>query len=167
MNAMRLAVAFAAGAAAMYFFDPVTGRRRRALVRDRGVSAGHGLQDFVKGKAKHTADRLHGAIAEARARRRDAPVSDDLLEARIRSEIGHLVQRASAVTVAVQDGDVVLGGRARASEINELVEHVAGMRGVGWVENQLGAAGRTGQQEAGVNGAALRGDADGQAITAR
>lgn len=150
MNAMRVAVAFAAGAAAMYFFDPISGRRRRALVRDQGVSARHDLQNFVKAKSRHTADRLRGAIAEARARRRDAPVSDELLEARIRAGLGHLVQRASAVTVAVQDGDVVLSGRARPDEINGLVEHVAAMRGVGWVENRL-ATGRPDRQEAGMD----------------
>lgn len=152
MNAMRLAVAFAAGAAAMYLLDPVAGRRRRALVRDQGISAGHGLQNYVKAKARHTNDRLHGAIAKARARRRNAPVSDEVLEARIRSDLGHLVRRASAVTVVVQDGDVVLRGHARADEINRLVEHVAAMQGVGWVENQIGANGRPDEQSIGANG---------------
>ena len=36
MNALlKVAAVFAAGAAAMYYLDPATGRRRRALARDR------------------------------------------------------------------------------------------------------------------------------------
>ncbi len=138
MNVMRLAVAFAAGAAAMYLFDPITGRRRRALLRDQGVAAGHDLEDLVEAKTKRTVDHMRGAAAEARARRRNEPISDERLEARIRSELGRLVQRPSAVEVAVQDGDVVLSGQVRSGELEEVVEHVSAMQGVAHVENQLG-----------------------------
>ena len=47
----RIAAAFAAGAAAMYFMDPLVGRRRRALMRDQGVAAGHNVEDFVRAKS--------------------------------------------------------------------------------------------------------------------
>lgn len=49
---VRMLGALGIGALAMYFFDPVTGRRRRALLRER------------LGNAR--SNRVHGLAAEAR-----------------------------------------------------------------------------------------------------
>jgi len=51
------------------FLYPVTGRRRGALVRDRGVAARHDVEDFARAKSTHLSNRLHGAAAEAHAAR--------------------------------------------------------------------------------------------------
>lgn len=40
-------IGFAAGAAGMFILDPRTGRRRRALVRDKVVRIGHAVDDAV------------------------------------------------------------------------------------------------------------------------
>lgn len=66
---LRVASAFAAGATAMYFLDPVAGPRRRALVRDKGVAARHDVEDFARAKSTHLSNRLHGMAAEAHAER--------------------------------------------------------------------------------------------------
>ena len=138
MNAVvRLAVAFAAGAAAMYYFDPVTGRRRRAMTRDQGVAAGHEVEDFARAKSKRAADRVHGVKATARARLSDEPVDDLQLHERIRSKLGRLVDDASAITVQVSDGHVVLSGTASEEEIDAVADAVSSMRGVESVDNQL------------------------------
>lgn len=42
------------GALAMYYFDPVSGKRRRALLRDKLT-------------AKHARNRAYGVVAEARS----------------------------------------------------------------------------------------------------
>lgn len=42
------------GALAMYYFDPVSGKRRRALLRDKST-------------VKHARNRAHGIVAEARS----------------------------------------------------------------------------------------------------
>ena len=45
MNALlKTLTLVAAGAAAMYYLDPAEGRRRRALVKDKGASAGRNLK---------------------------------------------------------------------------------------------------------------------------
>ena len=68
---MRIATAFATGAAAMYFLDPVAGGRRRALVRDKGVAARHGLEDFAEARemvTRHVEDRpLTASVLTAQA----------------------------------------------------------------------------------------------------
>ena len=55
-----------AGAAVMYFMDPDRGRRRRALVRDKAVSAGHAFTDTVNARTKDLANRGYGMAMEAK-----------------------------------------------------------------------------------------------------
>jgi hypothetical protein len=64
---MKAATVFAAGAAAMYFLDPVAGRRRRALSRDKTLAAGRDLQDSAREAGRWVSNRAKGAMAEAEA----------------------------------------------------------------------------------------------------
>jgi osmotically-inducible protein OsmY len=133
----RLAMVFAAGAAAMYFFDPVRGRRRRALVRDRGEAVRHDFESFARARSKRAADRMKGAMARTRAAVAGEPVDDERLRDRIRAKLGHLIEHPSAVEVTVQEGRVVLSGRVDAEELDDLLDAVGAMLGVAGVENRL------------------------------
>lgn len=134
----RFAVALAAGAVAMYYFDPQRGRRRRALVRDRGVAARHEVERLARAKARRAVDHLHGVVARTRAHIANAPVDDDRLRERVRSQLGHVVARPSGIDVQVRDGRVVLSGVAASrEEIDALVHTVATLPGVGEVDNLL------------------------------
>ena len=142
MNAlMKAATMIAAGAAAMYFLDPVAGRRRRALTRDKGVAAGRELQDSTRRAGRRAADRARGAAAEVRSTldsaRDDAPVADAQLEARIRSRLGHMVERPGDIEVQVNDGHVVLSGSASEDEMASVTRELAGINGVSDVENRM------------------------------
>lgn len=142
MNAlMKAATVFAAGAAAMYFLDPVAGRRRRAMSRDQAVSAGRELEDSARKAGRRVSNRAKGAMAEADAALHraadDAPVSDDKLEARIRSRLGHMVARPGDIEVAVNDGHVVLSGSASEEEMASVTRELAGLDGVSDVENRM------------------------------
>ena len=78
MNSLRpfeWLAAFTAGAALMYFLDPVSGRRRRALARDQMVHAQHEIAERSQGAVKDLRNRAQGLYAEARGmveRRRPA-----------------------------------------------------------------------------------------------
>jgi osmotically-inducible protein OsmY len=133
----RLVAAFAAGAALMYYLDPRSGRRRRALVRDKGVAAGHDLARLARGKVKRASDRLHGAAARTRARMRREQVDDERLHERVRARLGRVVTHPRDIEVKVRDGRVVLSGHASRAEIDELVQSVAAIRGVGEIDNLL------------------------------
>ncbi len=50
----------AAGAALGMLFAPATGRRSRALVRDKLVHAGHRVSDYTTGKAHHLGNMAKG-----------------------------------------------------------------------------------------------------------
>lgn len=140
MNSLlRLAATFAAGAAAMYYFDPIAGRRRRAVTRDRTVAACHDAEHYARGKLRRAADRAQGLAAEARARVAAQPVSDDRLRERIRSKLGHLVERPSAIEVDVEDGNVVLRGEALEQELGSLRSAISRLQGVASVESRVTA----------------------------
>jgi osmotically-inducible protein OsmY len=140
MNALlKVATAFAAGAAAMYLLDPQTGRRRRALVRDRGVGAAHDLQDSVRRTGRDAANRVRGRVAETKSHMAGEPVDDDMLHDRIRAKLGHLMDRPATVEVKVAGGHVVLSGEAPDDEAAALARYVSGMQGVSDVENRLSA----------------------------
>ena len=142
MNALlKVATAFAAGAAAMYLLDPETGRRRRALMRERSGGAARDLQDSVRSAGRNASNRLQGRIAETKSHMAADPVDDDTLQDRIQAKIGHLVDRPSAIDVDVVDGHVVLSGEAPDDEAAALARYIAGMQGVVDVENRLSADG--------------------------
>lgn len=136
-SVFRLAAAFAAGAAVMYYLDPIAGRRRRALVRDKGLSGAHDVQAFARSKARHAGDRVHGAVARLRTSLSAAPVADAQLRERIRARLGRVLSQPGAVSVQVVDGYVLLSGSAAPAEIDDLLDTVATMRGVEALEHDL------------------------------
>lgn len=133
----RLAAAFTAGAAIMYYLDPEAGRRRRALVRDRGVAAGHDAEDFARAKSKRAADRAQGLVARTRAKLSTEAVGDEQLHGRIRTKLGRLVDHPGEVNVDVHEGHVTLRGTASTAEIEEVTGAVSSMRGVEDLDNRL------------------------------
>ncbi|MGH8086211.1 MAG: BON domain-containing protein [Lysobacter sp.] len=137
--ATAFAAAFAAGAALMYYLDPVAGRRRRALARDRGVSASHDAEHFARAKSKRAIDRAHRVVARARAGSSHAPVDDGQLHGRIRTRLGRMVAHPGEVNIEVNGGRVVLRGHATDAEIEDLTSALVAMPGVADVDNRLSA----------------------------
>ena len=135
--ALRLVAAFAAGAAAMYYLDPNTGRRRRCLARDQAIAAGHEVEHYARARTRRAAGRARGVFANVKSTLSRQPVDDDQLHDRVRARLGHLVERPGAVEVRVDDGHVALHGSALAPEIDALVRDVARIGGVAAVDNQL------------------------------
>jgi hyperosmotically inducible periplasmic protein len=138
MNSMlRVVASFAAGAAFMYYLDPVAGRRRRSLVRDQAVSVRHDAERYARAKSKRAADHVQGALAKTRARIAPRPVDDEQLRERIRAKLGHVIDRPSALEVEVHGGHVVLSGDLLNTQIGTAVETVATMHGVRGIVTHL------------------------------
>ncbi len=64
-------------------------------------------------------------------------VSDPVLEERVRAEIGRIVSTPGAIDVISSTGIVTLSGAVLASEVDDLISAVRGVRGVEEVENRL------------------------------
>lgn len=129
-----------AGMGLMYLLDPDRGARRRALIRDQVVHGAHELEDLGEAAGSVMRDvrnRARGAVLEARARVRDEPVNDVVLEERVRSEMGRLVFNPGAIEVTAAQGQVTLGGAVLTSELERLIAGVERVPGVREVVSRL------------------------------
>lgn len=136
-DAGPILTAFGVGAGLMYFLDPVRGARRRALARDRIVHALHALDTVAEKGARDLTCRARGLIAEAQTFFRDDDVSDEVLKARVRARLGHVVGHPHAIEVAVRNGHIELRGAVLADDFDGLVSSVAVVSGVRGVESRL------------------------------
>lgn len=129
----------ALGAGAMYLFDPDRGRRRRSLLRDRVVHAGHELDVAGRAGVRHVRNRAVGLAHEVKAELTEHDVDDRVLEERVRSEIGRNVGNPGAIEVRAVKGSVRLTGPVLTKEVQHLVRTVRSVRGVRHVDNRLQA----------------------------
>jgi hypothetical protein len=134
---LRVLTVAAAGAGLMYLLDPDGGRRRRAQVRDRLVSAAHRTGDAMDSTSRDVTNRARGVVAELRGRLSNVHVGDDVLRERVRARIGTVVGHPSAIEVSVADGSVTLRGPVLADEVDRLMRRVRGVSGVREAINQL------------------------------
>lgn len=134
---MSLIRGLALGAGAMYFLDARSGKRRRAMIRDKADMAVTDFADLMGKAGRDLQNRAQGMGASARSLFDRTEVADDVLVQRIRSRMGRLISRPSAIDVAVHQGRVVLRGPILADEVDALMNGVYAVKGVSWVDNQL------------------------------
>jgi osmotically-inducible protein OsmY len=129
------------GAALMYILDPDRGGRRRALVRDKLMRASNKTSDYVGKTSRDWQNRAQGLASETRSSlsglTSGESVPDETLVARVQAELGRHPVHHRALEITARDGRVTLRGPALASEVDELISAVSGVRGVGGVDNQL------------------------------
>jgi hypothetical protein len=122
----------------MYLLDPERGRRRRHIFVDKAGKMLHQAERGVDIAFRDMGHRTRGILAEARAAfRREEPVRDDVLEARIRSRIGHIIRHPHFIEVKVRSGKVRLSGPVLQRHVIELIRAVESVPGVQSVENSL------------------------------
>lgn len=140
--AWGLGLSFLAGALVMFLLDPRMGRRRRALVRDKGASLyrflTRRLPTATRKRSIWVRDRLRGMTYELRhAVARDGRRAPDDVELaqRVRSEVFR--DRAipdGAINVDAHEGVVTLRGELPSADLIERVveatERVEGVRRV-------------------------------------
>lgn len=125
------------GAAAMYFMDPDRGRRRRALVRDQVAHLSATLPSGVRATRRDLANRSRGLVASVKGRFADDHADDETIVARVRAKVGRVVSHPGSVIVTASEGTVTLSGPVLESEAEQLIQSVAGTRGVKEVRSQL------------------------------
>lgn len=126
----------ALGAGLVWFLDPRRGGQRRAIVRDKMKHVAHELEEAARVGGHDLVHRVEGVRAELGARRRPTP-ADGRLEERVRSELGRICSHTRVIHVHAEGHRVRLEGPVLASEADEIVQHVARLRGVEEVDNHL------------------------------
>jgi hypothetical protein len=102
----RLVAGALIGAAVMYLLDPDRGPRRRSLVRDKFIRAGHSVSDRLGKLGRDIRNRAAGRVAETRGRFRSELVDDTILVDRVRSAVGHVVSHPGSIEVSATDGGI-------------------------------------------------------------
>ena len=121
----------------MYLLDPHDGARRRALVRDKATHYSRLARENVSGRIEDARHRSGGMMAELRSQFRLGSPTDEVLLARIRSKLGHVVSFPAAIEVSAQDGRVTLRGPILMREVDHALMAVRLIPGVTDVDNQL------------------------------
>ncbi|MDQ3334823.1 MAG: SRPBCC family protein [Myxococcota bacterium] len=120
------------GGALMYFGDPTRGRARRARLRDLFEHMLAKERRFVTRAAHDAKGRVRGIVE--RVRHSPSPdVTDEVIEARVRSQLGRASLHVGAIDVTVRDHQVWVRGVSLMSETNailRLIKHVPGVREV-------------------------------------
>jgi osmotically-inducible protein OsmY len=126
------------GAGLMYLLDPDRGRRRRALLRDKAVSTAHRVEDSFGRTLRDLDHRARGLAAEARnVVRREGAAPDDVIEARVHAEMGHVVSHPGAIHASCTNGTVLLAGLVLKDEVERLRQAVRHVKGVEKVTDWL------------------------------
>lgn len=126
-----------AGAVVSRLFDSERGRRRRAMLRDKVVSAGHTVADAAETTARDVRNRTRGTIASLRSRWRAETPDDRVLAERVRARLGGVGTHPGAIEVDARDGVVMLCGPVLEADVAAVVRAVAAVPGVGAVDDQL------------------------------
>lgn len=125
------------GAGAMYLLDPEYGSTRRAALANRVQGLSNDIQDNTIAQTKQMSDRARGIYHETRAMLTNEEVEDSVLEARIRSELGHTVPYAGAISVIADTGTVILEGDVLVDDIDRVMSAVQSISGVNDVIDNL------------------------------
>lgn len=133
----RILSGIALTAVSMYMFDPTSGRRRRARLRDWLGSTATKASRGLDAAARDLSNRTHGLAAKVRLAFDDRPVGDEILTERIRSALGRIVSHPGAIHVVVTQGRVELTGAILAREYAGLMRALADVRGVRGIEDRL------------------------------
>jgi hypothetical protein len=118
------------GAMFMYLFDPIGGRRRRAMLRDQAVHLTRLTGDASSTLARDVRNRATGLRAQLQRREDDDLFDDAVIEARIRSAIGRVSTHPGAIGVASVDGIVTIVGPVLAHEHGTILRAARRARGV-------------------------------------
>ena len=127
------------GTGLMFLLDPDRGRRRRALLRDKGAWAVRKTGECWETTTRDVRNRTQGIVSELKSHLSSQPIEDDVLVERVRAKLGRVVSHPGAIHVNAQNGTVIVTGPILASEVPELLACVGGLRGVNEVVNNLEA----------------------------
>jgi uncharacterized membrane protein len=125
------------GAGFLYYFDPVLGNRRRALVRDQINHGFNKAGDAIDATVRDMQNRAYGLFAEARGCLTSDHADDEIIAQRVRSKMGRHVSHPSSIEVSAHNGVVHLNGPILAHEVDDLVCAVKSVRGVEDVVDNL------------------------------
>jgi osmotically-inducible protein OsmY len=138
MNAVtRSALSVALAAGTMYLLDPVSGRRRRLLLRDQCAQTAKRLELGTR-DARHDLSSHVGDLAgKAKSHLGRKEMSDKAICKNVKQAIEHSVTQPKAISCAVRDGNVFLRGDILTYEHQQALDETRAVPGVRVVTDHL------------------------------
>jgi osmotically-inducible protein OsmY len=136
-NKINILAAGAVGASLMYILDPILGKRRRAILRDKAFHYSKVAERGMNTSARNAAHRLRGLAALSGHAFQSEDVFDDVLVERVRSAMGRVVSHPSSIEVHARGGLITLSGEVPEEEHHGLLNRVRRVRGVHMVDDKL------------------------------
>jgi hypothetical protein len=138
VNLNSFVTGMVAGAGIAFALDPVSGGRRRALVRDQVIRAGHKTRDAADVAIRDLSNRTRGIAAATRSRFGGRPVDGRRLVERVRATLGRVSSHPRAIDVLdTEAGEVTLRGAVLAAEADRIVAAAGSVPGVNGVVDLL------------------------------
>jgi uncharacterized membrane protein len=107
------------------------------LVRDKVTRLQNQGDEAIESATRDLRNRVSGVLANAVSMVSDENITEQVLEARIRSKMGLLARHGGDIHVSAQDGQIILDGNALQSEVEGLLTGLRRMRGVRGIQNNL------------------------------
>jgi osmotically-inducible protein OsmY len=121
-----------------YYFDSISGRKRRAHFRDRLEKSKNEALWYSKSRSRDLANRFKGVVYESsKMFKTQLKVDDETLVQRVRSAMGRKIRHPKAIDVQAKDGCVTVSGYVLKDEVKHFIELVAAVPGVHEVVNRL------------------------------
>ncbi|MGE3608277.1 MAG: BON domain-containing protein [Bacteriovoracaceae bacterium] len=126
------------GALYIYFLDPSRGKFRKALIRDKAVGMKKDFTTHGRKYLRNLLNRTRGIKIETqKLLSKEKKVSDDILIARVRSELGRIIAHPRSIQVSAQNGIIALSGTIPEEEVSKLISCVKRVSGVKSVVEKL------------------------------
>lgn len=139
MSFYGVGIAAAIAAGATFLFDPRSGTRRRALLRDQLNHMGHRSSAFVGKVGRDARQRTRGLYERSAARLHRDKADDQIIEARVRAALGRLTSHPGAIDVACSDHVIRLRGDVLIDDLDAIIRGVSHVRGVHHVVDEMRA----------------------------
>lgn len=127
------------GAVAAFFLDPISGKRRRHMARDKVVSGARTVAGKVQQRGRYLASTAAGKAEAARNIGEAPPENDQTLAHKVESEVFQSDDIPKGqINVNAENGVVVIRGQVKSPDmINEIERRVRAVQGVRDVRNLL------------------------------
>jgi hypothetical protein len=123
--------ALALGAGLMYLMDPASGRRRRAVARDKALSTARHTTETVRRQGRYYAGKAKGLAAEARSHvMGNEPENDRQLEARVRTNLGRFNSPIRDYQISAVNGIVTLRATGSEADVKAMADYIRSINGV-------------------------------------
>lgn len=135
----RVLLAGAAGALAAFFLDPVSGKRRRNVLKDRVAGTARTVAGKAQQRGRYIASTAAGKVEAFRHRQDEPPENDQTLAHKVESEVFRSADLPKGqVNVNAENGVIVLRGQVKTPDlVKEIETRARKVQGVRDVRNLL------------------------------